>query len=308
MKIAYAFRRTVFYPHRAGVRDLPHGPTRQAFLAKIRETGFDSIELGLDSLGGLEAAEQDVLRLRDELHGHGLSCVALRAGGGLSRPDVAAQNTRRLEKAVEVAGLIGARVVNTALATPPRDPRAAGAFVGERVSQGSSRMASEDDFQRTAAVLKRIGRLAGDSGMTITIEVHQHAIADNSWSTLHLLELTGSPHVFANPDLGNIYWTYDEPEETAEEAIVALAPHAGYWHCKNLHRVHIPENRHSIFIRVPLPDGDIDYRFAIAAMVDAGFDGYLAIEGATQGDQLEADQRSLEYARRVLAQHRRAGV
>ena len=30
----------------------------------------------------------------------------------------------------------------------------------------------------------------------------------------------------------------------------------------------------------PLPEGDLDYRFAIAAMVDAGDNGYLAIEGA----------------------------
>ena len=119
-----------------------------------------------------------------------------------------------------------------------------------------------------------------------------------------MLELTDSPHVFANPDLGNIYWTYDVPEETSEEAIVALAPHSKYWHCKNLNRVHIPENEHSIFIRTPLPDGEIDYRFAINAMLDAGYDGYLAVEGATAGDQLQADKRSHDYAREILAEPR----
>ena len=113
-----------------------------------------------------------------------------------------------------------------------------------------------------------------------------------------------SPHVSANPDLGNIYWTYDVPEESSEDAVLALAPHSKYWHCKNLHRVYIAENEHSNFIRVPLPDGDIDYRFAINAMQDAGYDGYLAIEGANLGDQLHADRRSVEYVQEILSEPR----
>lgn len=117
-----------------------------------------------------------------------------------------------------------------------------------------------------------------------------------------MLELADSRYVFVNPDLGNIFWTYDVPEETSEEAILALGPHSRYWHCKNLQRVNIPENEHSIFIRVPLPDGEIDYRFAIAGTYDAGFDGYLAVEGATSGDQLTADRRSSEYVRQVLSE------
>jgi hypothetical protein len=47
---------------------------------------------------------------------------------------------------------------------------------------------------------------------------------------------------------------------------------------------------------VPLPEGDIDYRFAIAAMQHAGYAGYLAIEGAQKGDQLTQDRRGAEYA------------
>ena len=107
-------------------------------------------------------------------------------------------------------------------------------------------------------------------------------------------------NVSINPDLGNIYWLYDVPEETSESAIVALAPISGtYWHCKNLTRIHIPENRHSIFLQVPLRQGDIDYRFALAAMIDAGFDGTFALEGVRLGDPYEADGGSLAYIRKV---------
>ncbi len=73
-----------------------------------------------------------------------------------------------------------------------------------------------------------------------------------------------------------------------------------YWHCKNLQRTHIPEIRRSFFHRVPLPDGEIDYRFAISAMLQAGYDGYLAVEGAQKGDQLTQDRRSLDYVRQLV--------
>ncbi len=108
------------------------------------------------------------------------------------------------------------------------------------------------------------------------------------------------PNVGVNPDLGNLYWTYEEPEEHIEQCIVALAPKAKYWHCKQLMRVHVPELERAYFIKVPLPDGDIDYRFALAAMVDAGYQGYMAIEGCREGDQLYRDGKSAAYAREVL--------
>lgn len=305
MKIAYAFRRGTFYPFVAGQGwSLPDGDTRTRYLRHVKDIGFDGIELGLDSFGGLEADNGEAVELAKELADADLPCVVIRAGGGLCQPNVADRNRRRLEKAIEVAGAIGAEIVNTALSTPPRSRTMGSTQVGMPSAPGSSQMATEEDFMRTAAVLHEVGELAGASGVNITIEVHQHSIADNSWSALHLLDLTDSPYVFANPDLGNIYWNYDVPEESPEEAIVALAPRSKYWHCKNLHRVYIPENEHSIFVRVPLPDGDIDYRFAVNAMQDAGYDGYLAIEGANLGDQLHADRRSVEYARGILAEPR----
>jgi sugar phosphate isomerase/epimerase len=64
--------------------------------------------------------------------------------------------------------------------------------------------------------------------------------------------------------------------------------------------VHIPELSHSYFIRTALPDGDIDYRFALSAMHEAGYDGYFALEGTNTGDQLHKDTRSVEYVKGIL--------
>jgi sugar phosphate isomerase/epimerase len=302
MKIAYAFRRAVSYPDVGGDSlRLPEGDARSRFLKHINRIGFDGLELGLEAVGGTETTRQRADDLRRELEDYGTPCVAVRGGGGYHDPRTASQNREAIAKVVEVASWLGAGIVNTSTGGGLRFPGQPGSFVGEPVSQGASRTASTADFERTATVLREVGKMAGDRGLNVTLEVHQNSITDNSWSTLHMLDLIDSPHVFANPDLGNIFWTYETPEETSEQAIAALAPRSKYWHCKNLIRVHIPENRHSIFLRVPLPDGEIDYRFAIHAMIDAGYDGYLAVEGAKAGDALHADRRSLDYVKSVIA-------
>jgi sugar phosphate isomerase/epimerase len=261
--------------------------------------GFDAVEVGVDESADEQAARDLATELRDE----GLAIGAVRGGGALNHALTGQRAFDKLQSAVRYAGWAGASIVNTALGSPPTHPGGPGAGrQGEQVSQGASRTASEEDFIRTAERMRTAGQMAAERNVSIAIEIHQGSIADNSSATLHLLDLVGLPNVGANPDLGNIYWHYEEPEETAEAAIVALAPRSVYWHCKNLIRLHIPELRRAFFQRVPLPDGDVDYRFAIAAMLDAGYAGYLAIEGAREGDALSKDRRGMEYVRQILAE------
>lgn len=180
-------------------------------------------------------------------------------------PRAAHSSRERVERAIHQAHAIGCNLVNMTVSTPASDPTGPGANgVGERISQGGSRYATEADFEITAHHMREVGKIAAGLGVSIAIEMHQHSIADNSWSTLHLLDLIGLPNVGCNPDLGNLYWCYEEPEESVERCIVALAPRAKYWHCKQLIRVHVPEVQKAYYIKVPLPDGDMDYRFAVA--------------------------------------------
>ena len=300
MKLCYALRRGVFYPSaRDAFGEMPPREHRPAYLARVAMLGFDGIEVPVDDAAQPAPARDFAAELSDA----GLPCVCVRAGGDLAHPLAGAAARQRLERAIQYAGWLGAGVVNTAMVSPPTHPGGPGhGRQGEPVSQGASRTASEADFERAAHWLQHYGRMAADLGVDIAIEVHQGSIADNSAATLHLLDLVGLSNVGANPDLGNIYWHYEQPEEPAEAAIVALAPRARYWHCKNLRRLHIPELRRAFFQRVPLPDGDLDYRFAIAAMRSSGYSGYLAIEGAREGDQLTQDARSAAYARQLLSE------
>ncbi len=300
MKIAYAFRRTAFHPYTGGTGwEVPPPEVREAFLRKVREIGFEGIEIGLGQ--GVGRTEAEVRELRRELEDAGLPCAALRAGGGFAHPRIAARNRQRLHEAIQTAAWIGANLVNTALSVPTDNPPGLiGGGVGRRTSPGSSRAAGEADFEVTARHFREAAALAADLGVAISIELHQHSIADNAWSCLHLLDLIDRPNVGVNPDLGNLYWNYERPEESAEDCILALAPRAKYWHCKQLQRLHIPELQQAYFLPVALPDGGIDYRFAITAMAEAGYTGYLAIEGVREGDQLSADGRSVAYCRQIL--------
>jgi sugar phosphate isomerase/epimerase len=300
MKLCYALRRGVFYPSTQDLfGTMPPKEYRPGYLKLVKSYEFDGVEIGAP-----DQAEIDSGQARDfgqELKDAGLPVACVRAGGPIAHHSAGPAARSRLERAIKVAAALGASVVNTTFVTPAIDANGVGAERrGQPISQGSSRSANEADFEATAKHLHAAGKLAADHGLDISVEVHQGSIADNSKTTLHLLDLVGLDNVGANPDLGNIYWHYDVPEESCDQAILALAPRSKYWHCKNLRRVYIPDLRLSRFIRVRLDEGDIDYRFAISAMVDAGYQGYLAVEGVDIGDQLTHDSRSASYVRQIL--------
>ena len=302
MKLCYALRRGVFFPNKSeAFGELPEKRLRPQYLKLVKAAGFDGLEVPAGSAQGI--TEAGAKELGKELLDAGLPAVCVRGGGPVAHAREGAQVRERLRKVVDFAGWIGASVVNSGIVTPATLPGGPGSTrQGEPTSQGASRYASESDFVETAKHLKEAGQRAGDKGMDLSIEIHQGSIADNSWSGLRLVDLIGLPNVGVNPDLGNIYWHFEEPEETSGEAIVAMAPKAKYWHCKNLKKVHFPELRHAIFLRVPLDLGDIDYRYAVSAMIVANYQGYMAIEGARDGDQLSQDIQSATYAKRLIAE------
>jgi len=301
VKFVYAFRRSVYHPYVGDNWNLPGRDVRAGWLKKVRSLGFDGLELSNAAVGGPNAGADQIRELRSELADHGLPCLCVRGGGGFANPRSIRGNRKKLEEAIHFAAQIGSPVMNTTVGSSVVTS-IPGNFTGEPTSQGSSRDAHQSDYEVTAAAFRELAKIAADEGVEISIEVHQHSIVDNSWSALHLLDMIDRPNVGINPDLGNILWVYDVPEESSEQAISALAARAKYWHCKNLKRVHIPENKHTIFLRVPLADGDIDYRFAMSAMVAAGYKGDMAIEGMQLGDHVTGDGQSVAYARERLAE------
>ena len=167
MKIAYAFRRTAFYPYDGGTGwEVPPPEVRGAYLRAVRELGFEGIEIGLGQ--GVGETEAEVRELRRELEDAGLACAAVRGGGGYTDPQVAAKNRQRLHDAIRMAAWIGAGLVNMTVTTPTGNPPGLiGGGVGRRVSPGGSRTASEADYTLTAGHLREAADLAADLGVDI---------------------------------------------------------------------------------------------------------------------------------------------
>ena len=304
MRFCYAHRRFTLYPQSVDTWDVHPDNYTPEFLDRARDTGFDALECGfevLDKLGDAKSISQFGERVRS----HGLKVGAIRSGGTLTEARHGPQNREKLMRAVEYAENVGAEVVNGALSAPARYPghppgSIPGSVSGWPKSQDASRDAEMWVYDSLASAFQEVCDSTDD--VDVTIEVHQNSPVDNSWSAVLINEMIDRENFGINPDIGNIVWTYDVPEEDYDAAIDALAPISKYWHCKNLHRVYHPENQRTVFIRVPLQDGEVDYRYAISSMANAGYSGYMAIEGTQNGDQWHKDGISLEYAKGIWAE------
>ena len=310
MRFCYAHRRATLYPTSLDSWNLAPDDYTAAFLCTAKDIGFDAIEVGVEVLERTGGSERQVKAFGRRLLEAGMPIGCVRAGGTLTDARHGPRNRARQASAIQFAGWVGATVVNTALSAPARRPgHPAGSLPGSQhgwpVAQDASRDAQLSEYEALAKACQTACDQAADAGVTISVEVHQNSLVDNSWSARLIHRLVDRRNFGINPDLGNVYWTYDVPEETPEDCIRQLAPISVYWHCKNLYRVYHPEMQRSVFLRVPLPDGEIDYRFAVAAMHAAGYAGYMAIEGASAGDQFHADQKSLAYAKAMWAEHGR---
>ena len=303
MRFCYANRRHTIFPISYPYTDLKPENFSDAFLLKTKELGFDALEIGLETFDHF-SNKNDLLDFSKRINDFGLVIGCIRAGGTLHDAKHGPKNIERLFNGIETAEIIGAEIVNGALSAPARLPgyppgSVPGSEKGWNISQDSSKDSMLYIYDEIAKVYKEACDFANDKKIIITAEVHQNSPVDNSWSAILLHNKVDKENFGINPDLGNILWNYDVPEETFENAIDSMASISKYWHCKNLLTVYHPENNRSVFIRVPLPDGEIDYRYAISSLYDANYSGYMNIEGAWNGDQWHSDFKSLKYAKKI---------
>ncbi len=299
MKIAFATLAMGVYPVRAGGK--LDSETRQRLFAWGRNAGFDGVELQDNAFGTTAMSDAELEDLAADLRRANLEPAAVKVGGDLYTPAIAAQNEERLYKAIHAAAAIGAKVVSSSIATPlnlmgvPVSER-----LGRKVSYGSSLRASEEDFVTTTNALRRAAEAAIKAGVIISLEMHTNSLADSSKGTMKLFQMVDHPGLSVNPDVGNLIWGYMVPEEDWRDCLEAMAPHCQYLHLKNIYRLHIPELERTIFKRGPLWEGVVDFRFLLTHMLRLGYNGYGVVEGAESGDHLSYVEQGLHYVRKLL--------
>ena len=305
MKYCYANRRMTLYPNSVDPWALSPDDYTKEFLTRVKDMGFEAIEMSTETLDRVGGTKETITEFTKRINGFGLDIGAIRSGGTLTEAKNGPENVKKMAKSINYGKYCRAEVVNGAISAPARYPgnppgSLPASASGWPQAQDSSKDANIWVYDHLAKIYQDACDSASDENIDISVEIHQNSPVDNSWSAMYLHELVNRENFGINPDLGNVLWNYDQPEESFEECIDNVASISKYWHCKNLHTVYHPENERSVFIRVPLPEGEIDYRYAITSMTNAGYTGYMAIEGASSGDQFYKDFQSINYAKGVI--------
>ena len=303
MKIAFSIRGINAYPYRWP------GPApaeaRRRFFSFARDLGAEGVEVEDTWLPFAEMSDAELSELREEAASFGLSVAALKLGrNNLCLPDERDRNLERTLRALEIASTLKTEIVTSSLTggKTVSDPNKVIFQLGSARSVGSSREASQEDYDQTAVRLQQVADAAAEKGQKFALEIHQRSIADNSKAILRLLDMVDRPNVGINPDLANVLWSYNIPEESWADTIQNTAGRMIFWHIKNMRRVYLPELDRSVFIRTNVPDGEIDFRYAIEVAHAAGFAGYISVEGnmGTVGDDFHHSAISIGYLRSII--------
>ena len=121
MRFCYAFRRFSDYPYLGNAFDMDPKRLSDKFLNRVKEMGFDGIELGmecLDRVGG----EKKLSELATRLESFGTPVLAIRSGGLMIDPKTGEENVERVKRAIKFAKILNSEVINGAISGPPKSP------------------------------------------------------------------------------------------------------------------------------------------------------------------------------------------
>jgi sugar phosphate isomerase/epimerase len=179
------------------------------------------------------------------------------------------------------------------LAQVPRVAEALGASIVSVAPFPASGLKPDKAWAGTLRALTGLVE-AGAGRMSLSIELHDGgAFTDSAETCLRLAAAVGAG---VNPDIGNWVRSRSPVDAMAWKAeFLALAPQANLWHAKNFRLL-----SSGMALPATLSEGDIDYRFALAAMWRAGFVGPVVLEPSRIGDALETAAQGRRYLAELL--------
>jgi sugar phosphate isomerase/epimerase len=217
-----------------------------------------------------------VLQFGDEVAAAGMRVSGLNLNRGiLTRTHLADQHRAEAERAIRIASLLGAEVVNLSLSMPTLPTADHPALKGCDVP--------DEEHARAAEIVRELGSLAAQANVKIALDLHDDGLLDTPDLCLRLLDRVALGNVGINPDLGNIC-RGPGPLPDWRRALQLLAAHAHNWHVKN-YRNQQP---------VPLWEGEIDYREVMGVMQAVGYRGWVSIESYV-GDVFESQRLGLRH-------------
>lgn len=202
--------------------------------------------------------DNDPLEMRDVLQANGVKASGLSAHIPLMRPEI---SVPYLEKAIRLAAVVGAPVVNTDEGIRP------------------AWLEDEECFQVMRYTLKKVLQVAERYGILVAIEPHQ-SITKKTAGLLRVATLVQSPCLKINYDTGNAYLGGEDPYEGLRAALPLLA----HIHAKDISFRQAEQEQGKVTgtpVGCACGEGVINWSRVIAILRTANWNGVLSVECGT---------------------------
>jgi sugar phosphate isomerase/epimerase len=202
--------------------------------------------------------DNEPLEMKDVLDRYGLKASGLSAHCPLMRPEIAVPY---LEKAIRLAAVIGAPVVNTDEGIRPEW------------------LEDEECFEVIRYTLKAVLQIAERYEINVAIEPHQ-SITSKTQGLLRIATLVKSPFLKVNYDTGNAYLGGENPYD----GLKAVLPLLAHIHAKDISMRQSEDEKGKVTgtpVGCACGQGVIDWR-RVASILQAGnWSGVLSVECGT---------------------------
>lgn len=256
--------------HPAGVTSakdlyyLANGSTEEA-LRDIAAAGYSGFELFDGNLMQYAEREAEFRGLLEEL---GLTLVGVYSGANFIYPDIFEEEVYKIRGVAELAARFGA----------------------EHLVLGGGAIRStgntDDDYRRFGEGLDRLAELASGLGLTPSFHPHLGTSAQTPEQIAKVFAHTG---IGFCPDTAHL----DAAGGDSAELIRTYADRLPYVHLKDLADGEF----------LPLGKGTLNFDRILAALDEAGYDGWITVElDAYSGSKQEAARMSREFLERRLAE------
>jgi len=263
-----------------------------AALRQVARAGFTQVD-PTDSW--LRVADLDNAR-RDEFRAvvaeAGLTVPAVTtARRSVIDPRDGADNLAYSHRVLDAAAELGARHVSFSLMRPLTDAQRAVTWFW--TVDGPRDPVDGSLWELAVTRFRELGDHAASIGVEVSLECYEDTYLGTAADSVRLVEDIGSPAVGLNPDLGNLV-RRQGPVEHWLDIIRAAAPHTRYWHVKNILRLEDPAAGVVLTAPAPLSSGVVDYRTAVAVVLEARPDVAFCLENYG-GDGLAVSAANREY-------------
>jgi sugar phosphate isomerase/epimerase len=265
-------------------------------LGEVTDAGFDCVDL---TDNWVKVGDLSPGRLEDMRRAAGDAGLGLASISAIRRSVIDARNgddnLAYSHRTLDAAAALGIEVVSFGLHQ---------ALTPEQLDQvwfwtvEGHRDDPDDADLRALAVsrIRELGNHAEDLGLLVSLEMYEDTYLGTADSSVRLVEEIGLGNVGLNPDIGNLIRLH-RPIESWMELVEKTLPYSNFWHVKNYARDEDRARGTYVAVPVPMEQGLINYRTAMAYAVSVGFQGILCAENYG-GDGLSVCATNRDYLRR----------